>query len=100
MNIPGVKYQFTAKPWRYSGKGAWIFVSLPQKMSKEIRTYFKLEEEGWGRLIATAQIGTSEWKTAVWFDTKLNTYILPLKSEIRKRKDIAVGKKVKVMIKV
>ena len=32
-----MKYEFTAKPWQYKGMGAWVFVSLPQKMSKEIR---------------------------------------------------------------
>ncbi len=60
-----MKYEFTAKPWQYKGMGAWVFVSLPQKMSKEIREHFKSEEEGWGRLKATAQIGGNEWKTAI-----------------------------------
>jgi hypothetical protein len=100
MNFKGIKYEFTAKPWKYTGKGAWIFVSLPQKMSKEIRNYFKREEEGWGRLRATAQIGNCEWKTAVWFDTKANSYILPLKAEIRKKEDIAEGKMVKVVVRI
>ena len=36
--------------------------------------------EGWGRLKATAKIGNSEWATAIWFDTKINTYLLPLKA--------------------
>jgi hypothetical protein len=100
MDFRGVKYQFTAKPWQYTGKGAWVFVSLPPKLSKEIRHYFKQEEEGWGRLRATAQIGNSEWKTAIWFDTKANTYILPLKSEIREKEKIAVGRAVKVIVRI
>jgi hypothetical protein len=100
MDFSGIKYQFKAAPWQYKGKGAWIFVSLPQKMSKEIRKYFKPEEEGWGRLKATAQIGSSEWKTAIWFDTKADTYLLPLKSEIRKKENVDTGKSVKVIIRI
>ena len=100
MEFRGIKYQFKATPWQYAGKGAWIFVSLPLKISKEIRKYFKPEEEGWGRLKTTAQIGSSKWKTAIWFDTKANTYLLPLKSEIRKRENIDAGKPVKVIIKI
>lgn len=100
MNFKGIKYEFTAEAWQYTGKGAWVFISLPRRMSKEIRKYFKHEEEGWGRLKATAQIGNTEWKTAVWFDTKANAYILPLKSEIRKKEDVGAGKKVKVIIRI
>ena len=67
-------------------------------MSAEIRNHFKREEEGWGRLKATAKIGDSEWKTAIWFDTKRNTYLLPLKAEIRKRENIVLGERVNVLI--
>jgi len=98
VQLKGVKYQFTAKPWQYTGKAAWIFVSLPKKMSKEIRSHFKHEEEGWGRLKATAQIGNTEWKTAIWFDNKADTYLLPLKAEIRKKENVVVDKVVKVMV--
>lgn len=93
-----VKYQFSAKPWKYSGKGAWIFVSLPQELSQEIREVFLLNEEGWGRLKVTAKISETEWQTAIWFDSKQKTYLLPLKSEIRKKEKIELGKKVEVTI--
>lgn len=83
-----IKYGFTATPWQHASPGGWYFVSLPPEMSREIRSTLKQEEEGWGRLKATARIGTSEWKTAIWFDTKSNTYLLPLKAAIRKQEKI------------
>jgi len=58
----------------------------------------KSEEEGWGRLKATARIGNCEWKTAIWFDTKMNTYLLPLKAEIRKKEMLEMGKDIKTML--
>jgi len=78
-----IQYAFTAKIWQYEGPNSWYFVSLPQEVSKEIRDNLKWQEEGWGRLKATAKIGTHEWKTAIWFDTKQNTYLLPLKATVR-----------------
>ena len=93
-----ITYSFKATPWKYAGAGAWYFVSLPVKMAKEIRTALRQEEEGWGRLKATARIGNSEWKTAIWFDTKSNTYLLPLKAEIRKKEQLEEGKTVKVVV--
>jgi hypothetical protein len=54
-------------------------------MSKEIRNYSQNEEEAWGRLKVTAKIGDSKWETAIWFDTKADAYLLPLKPEIQKK---------------
>ena len=93
-----IKYEFSAAPWQYGAPGGWHFVSLPAELAKEIREALKSEEEGWGRLKATASIGKSEWKTAIWFDTKMNTYLLPLKAEIRKKEHILAGKEVEVAI--
>ncbi|WP_206610034.1 DUF1905 domain-containing protein [Maribellus luteus] len=98
MQIKGVKYTFKAEPWQYGAPGGWFFVSFPAGLAKEIRSIFGREEEGWGRLKATAQIGNSEWKTAVWFDTKQNTYILPLKAEIRKKEHIAAGNEIEIVV--
>ena len=98
MKMKGIKYQFTAKPWQYKGTGGWHFVSLPHEMAKEIRHALRSEEQGWGRLTATAKIGNSEWKTAIWFDTKANTYLLPLKSEIRKKEMLEVGKNTEAVV--
>jgi len=89
-----VEYTFSAKIW-YS---EWYFVSLPKEMAKEIREHLKYLEEGWGRLKAIAKIGNSEWKTAIWYDTKHQTYLLPLKTEIRKREKIGADNEVKVTL--
>ena len=90
MRSKGIQYEFSATIWQYAGPGGWHFVSLPQALSKEIRDNLKSEEEGWGRLKAVAATGNSEWKTAIWFDTKLNTYLLPLKADIRKKEGLTL----------
>ena len=59
-------------------------------MAAEIRLDNQGFEEGWGRLRVTAKIGELKWKTAIWYDTKLDTYLLPLKTEIRKKGNLAV----------
>jgi hypothetical protein len=98
MKSIGIKYEFTARPWQYNGPSSWYFISLPKEIAKEIRNALKREEEGWGRLKATAKIGISEWKTAIWFDTKMGTYLLPLKSEIRKKENLEIDKEIKTAV--
>ena len=89
-------YRFTSQIWQYRGKGAWVFVSLPKAMAAVIRSANQAIEEGWGRLKVTAKIGELNWKTALWFDTKLDTYLLPQKAEIRKKGKLAIEDRVTV----
>jgi hypothetical protein len=93
-----IQYQFTTTLWQHSGNGGWHFVSLPEATGAEIRILLKSSEEGWGRLKATAKIGTTEWKTAIWFDTKRNTYLLPVKADIRTKEKLTIGKAFTVAI--
>jgi len=93
-----ITYPFSAKIWRYAGPAGWYFVSLPTDLSLEIRQHLGWQEEGWGRLKAAAKIGRSEWKTAIWFDTKLNTYVLPIKADIRKKEKLEAEMEIKVTV--
>lgn len=94
-----IKYEFTAKPWLYNDAPmSWYFISLPKKMTVEIRKNLKWQEEGWGRMKAKAKIGNSEWETSIWFDTKHDTYILPLKAVIRKKEKLEIDKELQATI--
>lgn len=88
MEAKRISYEFTAKPYLYSSSVdmiGWTFVSLPKELSLEIRNNFKWQEEGWGRMKVTAKIGSTEWQTAIWFDTKQDTYF-PSKQQYEKKK--------------
>lgn len=88
-----IKYEFETEMWKHNAPAGWYFVSLPKDVSKEIRKNLKWQEEGWGRMKAFAQIGEIVWETAIWFDTKHDTYILPIKSEIRKKSNLKIEQK-------
>ncbi|XOV94482.1 MAG: DUF1905 domain-containing protein [Bacteroidota bacterium] len=89
-----IKYDFTTKMWRHNSTGGWYFVSLPKDLSKEIREHFQWQEEGWGRMKAFAGIGEMTWESSIWFDTKMDTYILPIKADIRKRLNLEVDQEI------
>ena len=80
-----IRYTFSGKLWKSAGQAGWYFISLPSEISKEIRENLKWQEEGWGRMKATATIEKEEWETAIWFDKKQDTYLLPIKADIRKK---------------
>lgn len=93
-----IRYEFVATVWQYAPPGGWHFVSLPKETAKEIRDQLGWQEEGWGRLRAVATIGKTQWDTAIWFDTKENTYLLPLKSIIRKKEHIKAGQTLTIAV--
>jgi hypothetical protein len=93
-----IKYSFRGTAWRYESPAGWYFISLPPDLAVEIRSTFGGEEEGWGRLKVKAGIGHAVWKTAIWFDTKRNTYLLPLKAEIRKKEAITTETEIEVFL--
>ena len=90
------QYKFLQSIWKSSGKGAWYFVTIPNSISEEIRANFSEQEQGWGRLKAKAKINQTQWNTSVWFDTKLSSYILPIKSDIRRKESLTEGSEVNV----
>lgn len=96
--MDGIKYEFIGKPVQIPC--GWVFVDLPQELSKEIREKFKTSEKSFGSLKVIAKIGESEWQTAMSFFTDSNTYTLPIKAAIRKKEKIALYKDIKVTIAI
>lgn len=86
--------------WKHDSPGGWHFVSVPKHISSEIREHLQWQEEGWGRMKALAKIGKHEWKTAIWFDTNSEAYLLPVKADIRKKLDLEINIPIEVSILV
>ena len=93
-----IQYEFAAVIWKHSSTGSWYFVSLPQYLSQEIRENLKWQEEGWGRMKACASLLDLKWDTAIWFDKKRNTYLLPLKAEIRNQANLRDGDEIDIRL--
>jgi hypothetical protein len=93
-------YQFKAVLWKQKSTGSWHFFSLPIIISNEIRLNHKWQEEGWGRLKIEARIKNNSWKTSIWFDTKRNTYLLPIKWIIRSNENLKENDSAQITIMI
>ncbi|MGL9727764.1 DUF1905 domain-containing protein [Enterococcus sp. DIV0756] len=101
MDEQGMKYEFAAKVYHHSSSpelAGWMFVKLPKELLREIRKLFKELEEGWGRMRVSVKTGDSQWKTSIWFDTKQDRYLLPIKAAIRKKEKIVKDALVEIAI--
>ena len=84
------KYKIRAEVWLYpSETAAWHFVSVPKKESEEIKKNFGMPRRGWGSVSVSVTVGRTTWETSIFPDKKDGGYILPIKSEVRKKEGIS-----------
>jgi hypothetical protein len=93
-------YSFKAAIWLYQGKAAWHFVTLPKALSQEIRVLSFDKKAAWGSVRVNVTIGSTSWKTSIFPDTKAGVYLLPIKTDVRKKEKIAAGDTVKIGITI
>lgn len=88
---------FTGELWLSPGPGGWTFVTLPQDCANQIR-FCSGSKKGrsWGMVKVKARIGSCEWSTTIWPDKASGSFLLPVKSAVRKTQKISAGDRVAV----
>jgi hypothetical protein len=93
-------YTLKLKVWLHPGHAGWHFVTVPKKESVLIRDATKGIKRGWGSVRVCVTLGETTWDTtwdtSIFADAKFGTYLLPLKSDVRKKEEIEEGDVVKV----
>lgn len=95
-----LEFTFSGKIWMYQGKSAWFFVTLPKDESEQIKFFNNHKRRGWGSVRVKATIGETSWSTSIFPDSKAGAYLLPVKSDIRKKEKIAAGDSFSVKVRV
>jgi len=99
-----LNFQFTGTCWLWqSEKAAWHFISLPKAQSEEIQFFHEnldQKKRGWGAVKVRATIGETTWETSIFPSKEYDTYILPIKAEVRKKEQIVVESDVSVSLQI
>ena len=83
------EYEFEAKVIHWRGPSPFFFAPIPPEHVAEIRQASKLVSYGWGMIPVEASIGDVVFRTSLF--PKDETYLLPLKSDVRRKADITAG---------
>ena len=86
-------YLFDAETWLWDARqsDSWVFVSLPDEASAEIREVAGAFPRGFGSVRVTVTLGATVWKTSIFPDAKAGVYVLPLKKAVRKAEGVEAG---------
>jgi hypothetical protein len=90
--------EFAGEVWWWRGPAPWHFVTVPDPQSTEIEAASALVTYGWGMIPVVAQIGRTSWQTSLW--PKDGTYVVPIKTDVRKAEDVELGDLVTVHLTI
>ena len=84
---------FSAELWIWDARQveSWTFVSLPVEESQEIRDLVGGRRRGFGSVRVRATVGATSWMTSVFPDSSQNTYVLPIKRDVRRVEGLEAG---------
>jgi hypothetical protein len=94
----GEVIEVIAPLWIWRG-GSWHFITIPAEDAVAIRAHSLLNRGGFGSVKVEATIHDVTWRTSV-FPQKSGGYLLPVKADVRRRADIAVGDEVTVRLEL
>ena len=82
--------------WR--GPSPFLFVAVPEELSRDLKTISAVVTYGWGVIPAQVRIGMTEWKTSLF--PKGGLYFVPIRMSVQKSEDLEVGDRVVVRLEV
>ena len=93
--------EFAAELWLWDARrdDTWVFVSLPEEASDDIRDVVGAQSRGFGSVRVQVTIGTTSWRTSI-FPSADGPYVLPLKKAVRKSEKLDVGDTAAVAIEL
>lgn len=96
MSQSGHDIRFEAEVVRFDGSGGWHGVFLPEEPAAEARFFGRAN--ALGAIGVHARIGATRVRTALFPDKSRNTFLLPLKADLRRRELITVGSRISVAL--
>jgi len=84
-----VQFRFEAPVIYWRGPSPFFFAAVPAQHADELRQVARIVTYGWGMVPVEARIAEVIFNTALY--PKDETYLLPLKADVRRKADITAG---------
>ena len=94
------RFEFDATLWRWHGDAAWHFVTLPHDIADDIEELSAATRQGFGSIRVEVTLGSTTWRTSLFPDSKAESYVLPIKRQVRDDEQLAEGDHVHVQIEL
>ena len=98
--MPGgpAAWSFEAELWSAEQFAAWAFLTVPAEVGEDIRL-LSGPPTGFGSVRVEVTLGSSTWRTSV-FPDKARGYVLPVKSQVRRREGLELEDRVQLALRL
>ena len=90
--------EFSGEIWFWRGPAPWHFVTVPEEQCAQIEDAANQVTYGWGMIPVGVRIGATTFTTSLW--PKDGSYIVPIKTKVRRAEDLDLGDTVTVHLTV
>jgi hypothetical protein len=90
--------EFKGKIIHWRGPAPYLFITIPAKPSRDIKTISELVTYGWGVIPVRVWIGNTEWETSLF--PKDGRYLVPIRKNVQQTEHLEIGDTVLIRIEV
>lgn len=91
-------FEFEGEIIYWRGPAPYLFVSVPEEQSQEIKALSGLVTYGWGVIPVRARIVDTEWKTSLF--PKDGRYLVPIRVSVQKAEGLLLGDRVSIRLDI
>ena len=84
-----VELTFETRVFYWRGPSPFFFAPIPAELVEEVKRVARAVSYGWGMIPVEARIGEVSFRTSLY--PKDETYLLPLKVDVRRKADVTAG---------
>jgi hypothetical protein len=93
-----VELEVSGEVWYWRGPAPFHFVTVPDDDAAQLAGAAHSVTYGWGMIPVVARVGGTDWTTSLW--PKDASYIVPLKTAVRRAEGIELGDLVTVTLSI
>lgn len=93
-----MKFTVTGPIFEWRGPAPFLFVAIPEDVSRDIKALAQLVSYGWGVIPVTAKLGETTWTTSLF--PKKGQYLIPVKVLVQKAEQVTAGDIVKIEVTI
>lgn len=90
-------YEFDATLWLW--RDTWHFVTLPEEVTDDIEDSTPLRG-GFGSVKVEVTFGSTTWRTSIFPNTDVGSFMLPVKKAVRTAQQCEEGDTIRVRLRV
>lgn len=94
-----MRYEFDAVLWQWQARSDhWTFVSLPAEVADDVLAVAGPVARGFGSVRVEVTVGGTTWRTSIFPDATVGTYVLPIKKAVRRAEALETDDTLRVTV--